>query len=83
MELYQVLILFVCAALFGFIAKILTADEKNIYKKRRYFPTFKVILFLGALISFRPNQNLAFILLSMLIMVLFWDYETPNKRKTK
>jgi hypothetical protein len=85
MELYQVLILFVCAALFGFIARHLTTDEKNIYKKRQYFPTFKILLFLGSLIFLFQDKNISSILAAILIMVIVWDYEKPtkNKKKTK
>lgn len=83
MELYQVLTLFIFAALFGYIGKTLTQEEKTIYKKIKYFPLIKIILTLVSLIMFFIERNISFIILSILIMIIFWDYETNEKRRNK
>jgi hypothetical protein len=75
MELYQLATLIVCAAIFGWIARNLTQDEKLIYTKKRYFPSFKVILILAVLFTISVDINLSSVLLSILIMIVFWDLD--------
>ncbi len=75
MELYQLVTLFVCTAIFGLIARNLTYDEKFIYTKKRYFPSFKVILILAVLFTISVDINLSSVLLAILIMIVFWDLD--------
>jgi len=83
MEVYHILVLFVCAALFGVVARNLTKDEKNIYKKKQYFPLFKIILSITSLLSFSMDKDIFIVLLSILTMVIFWDLEFKIKKGIK
>jgi hypothetical protein len=83
MEAYQVIVLFVCGALFGYVAKKLTTDEKEIYKGRQYFPAFKILLFFASLILLFVNQDIASVCVAILIMILVWDFDKKNKGKRK
>lgn len=76
MELYQTLVMFVLGALFGYVGRKLSEDEKEIFKKKQYFPTFKIILFLISLMTLFVDLYISIITTTILIMVVVWDLES-------
>jgi hypothetical protein len=80
-EIYQIVALFLLAITFGVIARSLTFDEEIIFKKRKYFLSFKILIAFLSIIYFFNDKKVSLILFSILIMVFVWDLKIPNWRK--
>lgn len=81
MEIYQIAVLFICGIVFGLVAKSLTRDEREIYRRKQYFPLFKITLAIASVVFYFVKDDIAFVLASILIMITVWDFEFRRARK--
>ena len=67
-----ILITILAGAILGFVASLITEDEKEIYEK--YFKYFLILLIILIPLMFFLNKELFLLVLFLLFVLLCWNY---------